>query len=313
VQPINQHLITDYLLGAASQTDTERLDKMSLTDGNFATQLRVAEDDLVDAYIHGELSGESLSRFKSHYLASPLRQEKVKVARSFLEFADRAATPVAVERQESPKSSWRRFFVMPSFALQWGFAALALIFLIGVGYLVLQNNRLRDQMDHAQTERALLEQREQELKRELEQQKTSEASTQQELDQVRERLAQLAPAESTEQPAKPVVVAFNLAPQTRGASQIPTVVVPKEANVLALTLDLEAIGFPAYEAVLQSPGSSRAIWRSGKLKATKNGTSLRVAVPANVLKAQDYIIELSSFFPSGQTEHAGSYSFRVQR
>lgn len=313
MQPIDQHLITDYLLGAASQTDTERLDKMSLTDGHFATQLQVVEDDLVDAYVHGELSGELLSRFKSHYLASPRRQERVKIARSFVEFVDRAATPSAVERQESSKNSWRRFFVMPSFALQWGFAALAVVFLIGLGYLVWQNNRLRDQMIQAQNERAVLEQREQELKRELEGQKASETSTQQELAQVRERLAQLAPAESTEQPAKPVIVALNLAPQTRGASQIQTVVVPQEANSLALTLDLEAIGFPAYEAVLKSPGSGRAIWRSGKLKPTRNGTSLRVAVPANVLKPQNYIIELSSFFPSGQTENAGSYSFRVQR
>jgi hypothetical protein len=320
-KPIDQQLITDYLLGASSETDTERLDKMSLTDGQFVNQLRVVEDDLVDAYVRGELSGEVLGRFTSHYLVSPRRQEKVKVAQTFITFADQAAASPAPKQVADAASrpgteivSRRRFFVMPRFALQWGFAALVLVFLVGAGYLVFENFRLRGEMAKAQSERTTLEKREQELKRELESQRTSDATTQQELAQVRERLTQLAQQESSGgQPRAPVVVAFNLSPQTRGAGQIPTIVVPLEAGSLSLTLDLEAIGFPTYEAMLKNPGSGQALWRSGRLRAIKNGTALRFSVPANVLKSQNYVIELVSFPPTGKTEHAGSYSFRIHR
>jgi hypothetical protein len=313
-KPIDQHLVTDYLLGTSSDAITERLDELSLSDSEFVDQLRVAEDELVDAYIRGELSGETLTRFTSHYLVSPRRQEKVKIAKSIIKLVDRHAVPtrVGVGRQAEAASS-RRFFVLPRFALQWGFATLAVLLMVGAAYLVFENFRLRNQMTKARSERATLEQREQDLQRQLESERTSSASIQQELAQVQERLAQLSEQESGGKAKKPVVIALNLSPQTRGASQIATVVVPTDSDSLALTLDLEATGFPAYEAVLKNPGSGQAIWRSGKVKAVRSGTALRLTLPANILKSQNYIIELSSFSPTGQAESAGSYSFRVHR
>ena len=311
-KPIDQHLITDYLLGAAAEDDTERLDELSLTDEQFVDRLQEAENDLVDAYVRGELSDEVQARFTSHYLLSPLRREKVKVARSFVDFVDREtpSAPVVPDRG-TEKASWWRLVAVPRFATQWGFAALAILLLIGAGYLAYQNLRLRDQMTQAQSERLALEKREQELQTELEKQRASGAAIEQELTQVRERLTQLAPDESG-QPKKPVVVAFNLAPQTRGPGQLPTVALPVEADVLSLNLRLEAIGSPGYEAVLKN-SSGQTIWRSRRIKASRNGTALRLMVPADLLKSQNYIIELSSFSSTGQREGAGSYSFRVNR
>ena len=66
--------IAQYLLGSLSETEAERFDKLSVTDDQFADALRIAEKDLVDAYVQGELTGQDLDRFETYYLSSPLRR-----------------------------------------------------------------------------------------------------------------------------------------------------------------------------------------------------------------------------------------------
>jgi len=315
-QPLDEHLLTEYLLGESPESETERLDELSLSDDGFVDQLRAIEDDLVDSYLRGELTADSLSKFNSYYLASPLRREKVKVAKSLLTFTDKVAAgsqvkePVKAPRE---KRSLAGFFALPRLTLQWGFAAAALLFLITAGYLAFENVRLRRHIGQTQAERTALEQREQTLKGELETERTNDTAIQQELAQVRERLAQLAQQQSITQPAKPIVVAFALSPQTRGTSQIPNIAVPVEANALALKLDVEATGFPVYQAALKSPATGETIWRSGRLKVNSSDGALRVSVPAKLLKSQNYVLELSGISARGQPDNAGSYSFRIRR
>ena len=47
------------------------------------------EDDLVDAYVSGRLTGELLKTFESFYLASPHRRAKVIFATQFLRIVER--------------------------------------------------------------------------------------------------------------------------------------------------------------------------------------------------------------------------------
>ena len=77
-----------YLLGTLPEAETERFDALSVADPEFANELTAIEKNLVDAYVEGELTGPTLERFESHYLASPLRREKVEFARAFHNFAD---------------------------------------------------------------------------------------------------------------------------------------------------------------------------------------------------------------------------------
>lgn len=313
--------MTDYLLGSLSETDTERLDKMSLTDGEFADLLLVIEDDLVDSYARGELSGDLLNRFTSNYLASPRNREKVKVAATLQLFADKAATASAMDSaaitRASPapaktvlrKPSRPSFFAMPRLALQWGFAVAALVFLVAGGYLAYENLRLRQQMAQTQAERTALEQREQELQRQIDAQRLADAETEQELAQVRERLAQLEQQQPSDQPREPRTVAFNLSPQTRGAGQVPAITVPAGIDSVALKLETEATGFPRYQLALKDSASGQIIWRSARLRA--NGAVLRVNVPARLLKSQNYVLELSGISAAGDAEKVANYPFRV--
>jgi len=329
-QPVDEGMIVDYLLGASTEAETERLDEMSLTDDDFADRLRAVENDLIDSHVRGELSGDGLSKFNSHYLASPVRRDKVRFAETFLGFADkavaaqsrdwRATAPAIPAARETilREPSRSRIFALVRPKLQWGLAAAALVMLFAGGYLMLENLRLRNQMAQTQAERVALEERAQELQRHLAEERSSDAETEKELTQVRDRLAQLErQAAAGRQPGKPEaerdlkVIAFSLSPQTRGIGQIPTLTVPVGTDSVALTLDLEAGDFPVYQAELKNPANGQILWRSGKLKTSGKSKALRVSLRGNLLNSQNYVLELSGISAKGGVEHLGSYPFRV--
>ena len=328
-QRVDEEVLKNYLLGASSRTDTELLDELSVTDDEVASGLRAIENDLVDAYVRGELSEEELAGFTSHYLASPMRREKVSFSKTFLAFADQEATALAEQSQRStPESKWllRKpralgFFAAPHLALLWGLTAAALVFLLAGGYLVLENLRLRHQMTQTQTERTALEQRERDLQRQLAEQHSADAETVKELEQVRESLAQLeqrlaANQQDTKnqpQSTLPSTVSFVLSPQTRGVGQIATIAVAAGTDYVALTLQLESDDFHEYQVALKSPATNQIIWRSGKLKTNSSGKSKTISIKlrASLLKTQNYTVELAGIPRNGPSEIISSYSFKV--
>ncbi len=107
--------IVQYLLG--SSTDAERLDELSFTDDEFAARLQSVENDLVDAYVRGELAGEALENFNLHYLSSPHRRNKVLMARGL---KDVLISPEGLDSStltESRRPLWnslREFFLIPT-------------------------------------------------------------------------------------------------------------------------------------------------------------------------------------------------------
>ena len=101
--------LISYLLGALPDEEAERLDEQSIVDEGMAARLCILEDDLVDAYVSGALSGETLERFESHYLASPRRRQKVAFAKRLLAAVDRtSASPTPPARVVAPAARGRR-------------------------------------------------------------------------------------------------------------------------------------------------------------------------------------------------------------
>ncbi|HEY1336419.1 MAG TPA: hypothetical protein VGF59_02870 [Bryobacteraceae bacterium] len=131
-EPIREDpILVQYLLGSLPEEETERLDELSIADEDFVWRLRAAENDLIDAYLHNELSGETLERFRSFYLASPRRREKVKFAE-------------ALQGLESGRPAADGWFAVPLMVPRWGIAAAAAVALFAIGLLVYDNARLRE-------------------------------------------------------------------------------------------------------------------------------------------------------------------------
>lgn len=346
-QTHDDQTLTRYLLGALPDAEAERLDELSFTDDDFAERLQSAEKDLVDAYVQGELRGATLERFKSHYLASPLRREKVSFAGAFQHVAEKnAGTRKASEagtetRDESSaaakrKGAWRffssGFLATPRPALQWGTAFAALALIVAVGWLAFDNSRLRGQVSQTQAKREELGRREQELQKELEGRRAAGAEAEQELALVRGERARLE-QELKQQEAQSqqregggrrllptgggsgVVASFILMPQMRAAAQIREVTVPPGAGSVVMRLMLEPNDYSAYRVALINQNGNQTHWRSsGKLRARVTGDdkALSVQFRAGLLKPQTvYLLRVTGVPSSGAPEFIGDYPFRV--
>ncbi len=253
-----------YLLGALPPDETERLDDLSIANDDFAARLSAVENDLVDAYVQGELSGDTLERFPTSYLSSPQRREKVTFAQSLYSFAS-ATPPTGSEFVPAkPGSRWPALAVFPRWAL-----AGALAMLLAAGFLFVENLGLRNQLNQAKADRQVLQQREHDLQSRLDEQHASDAVTANELEQVRKSLAQVEPNSAARQPRSalssfPVsVAAFVLSPQLRGGAKIADLSLPRGTTQVDLRLELEANDFPQYHVALKALKTSQIVWHSG--------------------------------------------------
>lgn len=289
--PYDDQVVVQYLLGSVPEDEASRLDELSIADDRFAERLSAVENDLVDSYVKGELSGELLDRFQSHYLASPYRSEKVKFAESLLALCDRA--PEASRRSERPSRRWW-------FAPARTFAAAACATLLAGAYLLYDNARLRDQVTRAQLDREALQQSHRDLQRQIQEQRMPAAEV---------------PESRPPSPSAVSAMALVLLPQTRGGGPLAAIALTPAAKDATLQLELEPGDFAEYQAVLKDPATGRIAWRSARLKAASLSDSrlLPVSLPAGLLKAQNYSLDLFGLPQTGAGELLSSYAFRVVR
>jgi hypothetical protein len=280
-RPIDEQLMTDFLLGNLPEEEIERLDEMSLADDDFANRLQAVDNDLVDAYVRGELSGTSLSRFKSNYLRSAKRRETVEFAETLQKQLNK---PSHVKRPLEFQATQRAKFI-------WLAVAAAVVIVSFLGYLAFENIRLQDQVRELQAEKESSREREQQLQKQIAELKQP-------------------PGISKSEDVK--LMAFVLLPQTRGINKIPVISLPSDTDYLALTLKMEINDFPDYMAKLKDPATNELIWRSGNLKADKDNL-VEISVPATAFKSQNYFLELTGISKSGAAEVVSSYPFRIAK
>jgi hypothetical protein len=291
--------LVQYLLGVLPPEDTERLDEASIVDDDIAARLRRVEDDLVDSYLRGQLSGDTLAQFESHYLASRHRRERVEFARKFLravDKVDRETEPVVAADTPSKAGGSKVLATL---------AVAATLSLVAGGALVLQNVRLGRGLREAQVDRVAVDQHTRDLEREVKELRDANATATRELARARESAAAVVHEAAT--------VALVLLPQTRSIGPVPTLIMPLGIEQLGFELRLESNDFPSYQVGLRDPSVNTVIWRSGWIaaKSSAGQSSVRVGVPARALKPQHYSLDLSGRRPAGTSEVVGSYAFEI--
>jgi hypothetical protein len=316
-QRFDDQVLVRYLLGALPEEEAERLDGLSIADDAFAWRLNAVEDDLVDGYVRGELSGENLARFKEFYLSSPRRIQKLEFAEALSSFGAKTATaaaqtvPAITVPSSQPKQESsidlpaRRWFSAPYFVPQWGFAGGALVLLFAAGYLLLDNVRLRRQTTVAQGSHAAFDQHEEELQRQLNNERAANAALTKGLDSLRESQPNLDHLKT---------VSALLLPSTRGAGRVPTVSLTGGTELVVLLLTLESDDFPVYRVSLNDSATNQIVWRSSNLEAASGSSNKVVAVsfPAHLLQQRNYVLELSGVSSKeGRTELIGGYPIHV--
>lgn len=333
-QEYNNQEITAYLLGASSETATERFDELSFTDDQFADALKSAETDLVDAYVQNELTGDALERFKSYYLASPLRRERLEFARAFQTFAEKNAAPKTaksfVEETKSKRGyvgffGWLNVFSQPTAVLQWGAVAAVLLFVVLGGWWLFVNrsgqpdNQIATREDatapsNQETPLAVEKKDSENLnaKREIAAASDESETASNSGKELTNRQPVPAPTKTPRQTAQRSVVALILAPSLRGGSRLANVAVSKETTDVAVQLELESDDYMSYRVVLTDESGSKNFWVSGTLKtrARSDAKILNLRFPAKLLKSRIYSLTVSGVNLGGEPEIIGSYPFR---
>ncbi len=271
-------LLRRYLLGLVPEAEAEPLDERSIADEEFALLLRAAEYDLADAYAAGELSGEELDAFRAVYLSSATTRDTVRFADALLKY------------QERPTRSWAT----------WALAAAALVLLATSAYQLGENWRLRRDVASVRAETAALADRARKLQQQLDERSSADTT------------AAATPPRATEPVTIPVIASFILAPSMRGIDAM-TIAIPPGSERVRLHLPLETdTRAPSYDAVLKDAATRQTVWRGTDFHLI-GGKSAAVAVtlPADVLGARGYVVELSGVRAAGAPEPAGTYPFRV--
>ena len=295
----DQHLLR-YLLGDLPVEEAERLDELSITNDDIAWRLREIENDLVDAYVRSELQGETLQQFKNFYLSSTRRRERVGFAEGLRRFQSTksAASDSASVRSGRGLSRWS-LFATPGGALRFGITVAALLVVLVTGYLLLDDMRLRREMNGTRGQHNAIEQRNRELENELGQQRASNSEA-------------LKKTENT--PGSQLkTVSMLLPPPTRGLSSLKTVTVHSDTGFVVLLLELESADSPQYVVSLRDPVTNNAVWRSPEIEPISGGgiKLLSAGVSAGLLKQQNYIAEVTGMQRAGGSIVIGDYPFRV--
>lgn len=92
-----------YLLGELPEEESERFEEECFAGDDWPEQIKLAEDDLIDAYVREELTPEQRQHFELNYLTTEARLKRVAMAAALLRHVDtfgndEARAPTAVEQ-----------------------------------------------------------------------------------------------------------------------------------------------------------------------------------------------------------------------
>jgi hypothetical protein len=297
-----------YVLGLLPAGVTERLDEASIADDEVAARLRIAETNLIDSYVRGQLVGATLERFESYYLRSPRRRESVRLAASFLGVVDRSAA-------RTRRVTWTDRISRPTSLAR--FVAAAALVIVVCGVLLFQAVRPRNELRLATSENGAGE-----VQRQRTREPAAGAATAGELE--RARSSAPAPASFPSPPAvgspdgkraalQGGIVAVVLLPPTRAAAPIPTLAIPAGADRVRFELRLESNDFPSYRVGLKNPANNQILWRSDWVvpRPAADQVAVSVVIPANLLGPQHYSLDLTGRGADARAEVIGSYTVRI--
>jgi hypothetical protein len=273
-----------YLLGVLPDEQCTALEEEYFVRAETRDRVSAAEHDLIDGYLAGRLPQDERARFEQHYLASPVHQHRVAVARQL----QRAATAQlgrvhdAAPSSTSLRSIVRSLFEQP-LALKVAFAVVVLLIALSAVWLV----GLRTPRVEPPTQSAI---------------------------------PPHAPGSNTPTPKppapSPVVFAVSLSPVgVRSAEDSPRVTIP--AGTDRLRVHLESDGpphaFTAGRASVRTV-SGREVW-SGPAQPespARPPAFAQIDIPADQLPPEDYIVTLFERDGSGREREGLRFFLRIR-
>ena len=311
-----------YLLGTLSEEERARLEERYFYDDAAFEEIEIAEEELVDRYVRGELSKDDAAKFESALAASPRLTERVQFGRNFADKVRRLSSATAASVDPVVKtpppvaekvSWWTKLFGSartPQFAL----ASSVLVLLVGGIPLLFGWLRLRDEQQRIAAQQAALEQRQREIDRQA-------ADLKSQVEQFAKQTPQTTPTETpspTKEESQPTIgssiLAISLSPGggVRSGGGGKSFRIQRSTSKVAFTLDVGDTDYQSYQVIITTPDNT-AVHKSGwmKLQVTRSGPILTFTVPAKALAPGDYSIQLNGRTRSSSIAPIADYPFRV--
>ena len=287
-----------FLLGEGTEAEREALERRVFEDEAAAEEVEAFEDELVDDYVAGRLSGPEKLAFERTYVATPERAQKVEFARALR------------QRLAAPQGGG----VVGVFPRLLPLAAAVLVGLAGA-YFAYRFNESRRELNRLAEQQAALERRQKELSQDLAQAQAERARLEKELELTRKEAESYASQIAEAQRDLAGTVAFTLAGGlVRDAGTQKTLDIPACARRVKLSMPLPSDEYASYMAVIRTPEGSQ-IWKQTSLAVRRVGSalSLAITVPARLLAEGDYILTVNGVSRGGRSEPAADFSFRVKK
>lgn len=267
--PPNEEEMKRYLFRELSPTEAQAFEERLFEDSDYFYDVLGLEDDLVDSYAVGRLTGSDLVRFERSLHASPGRREKVSVAVA-LQRRVAEGRRAGEGREDAPEASaarpsvWEQItglFSLQSRGLRYAAVGLMVLLTLGCVFLAIERYRLgsevarlragqtveaRRREEELRREVAAAGEREEELKRRMEgesgkaellkEQLEAEGAERARLERELERLR--TQREATPTPA-PAVASIFLMPSGRGSGGAEDLSVGRNVGRVTVGLGLE--------------------------------------------------------------------------
>ncbi|MDQ3257528.1 MAG: zf-HC2 domain-containing protein [Acidobacteriota bacterium] len=329
----NEEMMVRYLLGELSEEEQSRLEDEYFARDDFFEQLLVIEDDLIDAYVRGELSANRRAQFEKHFLSLPQRRERVGFASELLRpVAQTSASTHPATVNERTLSWWQSMFPLPRFSLAVAAVLLVAVALASIWFAFDRNERrarlAREEAEHGarrqpnQTASPPQQTAKQDGLTNEESALERAASPQpQTKDEVPARVSRptnnslMPPAQSPR--ASAAIASLTLSPDlVRSTGEANRFVLTRGTDMVRLRLALNGDErHKNYRASLQTV-DGKDIWsrRARAAQSSRSGAkAVTLQLPAHLLPTGDYILTLSGVTADGSTETVAEYYLKVEK
>ena len=295
-----------YLLGTLSEEERARLEEQYFSDDAQFEEIEIAEEELIDRYVRGELAASDNTQFEQSLAGSARLRERVEFAKLFADKLRTAEAPVVAPKRKA--SWWQRLLGSTTAGRNSEFALAfsALLVFVAVTVLLVGWLQLRAEWRRLAGQQAALDQRQQELDRQA-------ADLKARSDEFAKH-GQPAPGETPLPQISPgpqsAIVFLTLVPgATRSASGNSQIHLLPETSDIQLTLNLRRTDYSSYRATINSIDHNDVFSQSNlKPLVTKSGATLIVRIPAQRLAPGDYYLVL---YGEPANESVDDYQFRV--
>jgi hypothetical protein len=298
-----------YLLGLLSEEENTQFEGEYFADDQVFEELQVAEAELIDSYVRGELSEYQKQQFLSFYLNSAERRQKLEDAECLM--AALAETPAQKPDGEGARPFWS-WAVQASrsvpLSMRLGYAMAAIAVLAFASITVVQNRTLRSEVGRLHTEEAGVLKRNQELEQVV---KNNAA----EREEAKGPHRDTATPESTQSLIAALSLKADLS-RGEGTRTSNELIIPRTARLVMLSLSLDSNEhYPHYVVIVETADGSELV-RMDQLTSkigSNGGKVVEVGIQAEVLGSDAYVVRVLGVTTHGKQENVNDYSFQVAR